>query len=69
MGKKDDRVKLSEKQLDGLQIKEETSLSQEIKGVTLSEKLGLQKMVFMMQKISKNINIWAKRRCVCSYSF
>lgn len=42
-GEKDDRVKLSEKQLDGLQIKEETSLSQEIKGVTLSEKLGLQK--------------------------
>ena len=42
-GEKDDRVKLSEKQLDGLQIKEETSLSQDIKGVTLSEKLGLQK--------------------------
>lgn len=41
--KKEDRVKLSEKQLDGLQIKEETSLSQEIKGVTLGEKLGLQK--------------------------
>lgn len=49
-GEKDDRVKLSEKQLDGLQIKEETSLSQDIKGVTLSEKLGCKKMVFMMQK-------------------
>ena len=52
MGEKDDRVKnFQKKQLDGLQIKEETSLSQDIKGVTLSEKLGLQKkMVFMMQK-------------------
>lgn len=41
--KKEDRVKLSEKQLEELNVKEETSLSQEIKGVTLGEKLGLQK--------------------------
>ena len=42
-GQKDERTTLSEKQIEGLNIKEETSLSQEIKGVTLGEKLGLQK--------------------------
>ena len=42
-GQKDERTTLSEKQIEVLNIKEETSLSQEIKGVTLGEKLGLQK--------------------------
>ena len=47
-GQKDERTTLSEKQIEGLNIKEETSLSQEIKGVTLGEKLGLQKNAFVV---------------------
>lgn len=42
-GQDTDKTELSEKQIEVLNIKEETSLSQEIKGVTLGEKLGLQK--------------------------
>ena len=39
----DEQEELSKKELDGLQIKEETRLSQNIKGVTLEDKLGLKK--------------------------
>lgn len=39
----DGQEKLSKKELDGLQIKEETRLSQNIKGTTLGDKLGLKK--------------------------
>ena len=41
--KEDGQEELSKKELDGLQIKEETRLNQNIKGVTLEDKLGLKK--------------------------
>lgn len=41
--KEDEQEELSKKELDGLHIKEETRLNQNIKGVTLEDKLGLKK--------------------------
>ncbi len=40
--KEEEQETLTEKQLDGLQIKEETKLNQQIKGQTLEQKLGLK---------------------------
>ena len=60
--KKEDRVKLSEKQLEELSVKEETSLSQEIKGVTLGEKLGLQKKGITGAKKLARISISGPRK-------
>lgn len=59
---KDERTTLSEKQMNGLNVKEETSLSQEIKGVTLSEKLGLQKNGISDAKKLARISISGSRK-------
>ena len=59
---KDERTTLSEKQMNGLNVKEETSLSQEIKGVTLGEKLGLQKNGISDAKKLARISISGSRK-------